>query len=377
MSERSKNSQEHAFNCPSCHGRIVIPFNLPPTAGPCPHCQATVTSPDFLVNTSAIEVEVDTSVVETPTPTPTPAPATAPATATPNQAAKKGNSIVRILVFLLIIGGLGGAAYFVIGILRAKNETNEPLGIKLFPRNSTEPAKAIINPTMEKYLAAYSLNEKMDYVLNAELLRPKIEAFYTNRTIDETNTPANKFSTVQIPEADSNKGFTLLQYNHPESTNATNLSNSNTKVLAFLKETEQGVKLDWEVFAQTKYKTFNAFIKNPIIAKTEVFRMIVTNEPATNPPNTPANDTSYKFTDPIHKDDSAQIYVLTTTQAGQALSSLDQESAKTNVPTHRTATVELIWAGTPEKPQLQVNRFICWEFLNLGGKEIAEIPPSK
>ena len=111
---------------------------------------------------------------------------------------------------------------------------------------------------MEKYLAAYSLNEEMDYVLNAELLRPKIEAFYTNRTIDETNTPANKFSTVQIPEADSNKGFTLLQYNHPESTNATSPSNSNTKVLAFLKETEQGVKLDWEVFAQTKYKTFTA-----------------------------------------------------------------------------------------------------------------------
>jgi hypothetical protein len=375
MSERPKNSQEHAFNCPSCHGRIVIPFNLPPTAGPCPHCQAAITSPDFLVNTSAIEVEVDNSVVESPAPAP--ARVTAPAPATPNQSAKKGNPIALMLVVLLIITGLGGGAYFATGVFRAKNDTNDPIGIKLFPRNSAEPAKPTSNPTMEKYLAAYSLNEKMDYVSNAELLRPKIEAFYTNRTIDETNTPANKFSTVQIPEAESKKGFILLNYDQPESTNAANPSNDRTKVLAFLKETEQGLKLDWEVFAQTKYKTFNGFIKNPMVGKTEVFRVIVTKEPATHHPNTPVNDTSYKFTDPIHKDDSAQIYVLATTQAGQTLSRLDQESTKTNAPTHRTATVELIWAGTPEKPQLQVNRFICWEFLNLGGKEIAEIPPSK
>lgn len=391
MSEPSKNSQEHAFNCPSCNGRIVIPFNLPPTTGPCPHCQATITSPDFLVNTSAIEVQADTVVeaapapapAPAPTPAPAPAPAAAPAPApaeTPaatTQSAKKGKPVVLILVFLLIIAGLGGGAYFVMGMLKAKSEANQPLAIKVPAGKPPEPAKPVSNPTMEKYLAAYSLNEKMDYVLNAEALRPKIEAFYANRTIDETSTPANKFSTVQIPAADSQKGFILLHYDQPESANAASPSDSRTKVLAFLKETEQGVKLDWEVFAQTRYKTFNAFIKNPMIGKTEVFRVIVTKEPATNPPATPATAPSYKFTDPIHKEDSAQIYVLATTQAGQALARLDQESAKTTAPTQRTATVELIWAGTPQKPQLQVNRFICWEFLNLGGKEIAEIPPSK
>jgi hypothetical protein len=382
MSESSKNPQEHAFHCPSCNGRIVIPFNLPPTTGPCPHCQATITSPDF--NTSAIEVEV-ANVVEAPTPAPAPAPAPEPtpaseATPSPTErtkartkSGKKGKPIVLIFVFLIIISALGGGAYFVMGMLKGKEEVNKPLAIKAPAGKPTEPAKPVNNPTMEKYLAAYSLNEKMDHVLNAETLRPKIEAFYANRTIDETSTPANKFSRAQIPETDSKKGFILLNYDQPDASS----TSSSTKVLAFLKETEKGVKLDWEVFAQTRYKTFNGFIKNPMVGKTEVFRLIITKESKTNPPSTPAPSPSYTFSDPIHKDDSVQISVLATTQAGQALARLDQESTKAKSSVSRTATVELIWAGNPQKPQLEVKRFICWEFLNLGGKEIAEIPPSK
>jgi hypothetical protein len=259
-------------------------------------------------------------------------------------------------------------------MLKAKSEANKPFTMKIQSGKTAEPAKPTINPTLEKYLAAYSLNEKLDYVLNAEALRPQIEAFYSSRTIDETNTPANLFSLVQIPEADSKKGFILLHYDQLDSNSS---AQDRTKALAFLKETEQGLKLDWEVFAQTKYKTFHSFITTPASGKSQVFRVMITKSPATTATTTATTTPIYTFADPAHQENSVQIYVLAASQAGTALARLDQESAKNSAPVQRTATVELIWTGDPKTPQLQVKRFICWEFLNLGGKEMTETPPSK
>ena len=41
----SDRPTHRAFSCDSCHGEIQIPYDLPPTTGPCPHCQAELTSP--------------------------------------------------------------------------------------------------------------------------------------------------------------------------------------------------------------------------------------------------------------------------------------------------------------------------------------------
>ncbi|MBG7608481.1 MAG: hypothetical protein IZT59_10690 [Verrucomicrobia bacterium] len=45
MSDFSQPPQQRDFFCNHCNGRIVIPFSLPSTTGPCPHCQGTIVSP--------------------------------------------------------------------------------------------------------------------------------------------------------------------------------------------------------------------------------------------------------------------------------------------------------------------------------------------
>jgi hypothetical protein len=396
MSESSQNSQEFAFHCPKCNGRIVIPFNLPPTTGPCPHCQTTITSPDTAINTTVIDVDLE-PILETPSlavpvpvpvpvlaPAPTPAPAPAPAPAPtptceepeelkqkeaekPIKSKKKSNPVVLIFVFLLILGGLGGGAYFVIGMLKPKNDsTGTGVGKQPTKPSVNQPPKPIVNLTLEKYLTATSLDEKLNYVHNAEQLRPKIEAFYKRKTINEGNILASAFSMVTLPENESKKGFILLNYNQA----TPNSTAQQIRILAFLKETEQGVKLDWEVFTQTKYRTFSNFIKTPIAGKSEVFRVIVTKDSTTKTPG-------YLFSDPAHQTDSVQITPDPKSRARQELDSLLLDSVRSSGPAKYSATIELTWADDPKKPQLQLKRFICWEFLGLGGKEIAEIPPSK
>jgi hypothetical protein len=392
MSEFSQFSQQRDFHCPQCNGRIVIPSDLPPTTGPCPHCQATITSPKPVVHAPDIQEDLKPVVENIPTPAPAPIPAqsspekiddnpkevieyhAAKKSDKSDKSTKRSNPITLILIFILLLICLGGGAYFVINMLKAKSKTDSPTPIN-------QPTKQSTNPTLQKYLAATTLDEKLNFVYDAEELRPKIEAFYIQHAINETNTPASAFSMIQLPEIDSKKGFILLAYNQPAavppnepgqppSTSAPTAEH--VKILAFLKETEAGVKLDWEVFAQTRYRTFSNFIKTPASGKSEVFRVLITRETEEEVSTAAKPDLSFLISDPIHSSDSVKIDPDPNSQAGQALSRLVLESTKQAGLAQRTATIELTWTGDPKNPKLEIKRFICWEFLGLGGKEIAE-----
>lgn len=387
MSEYSQLSQERAFHCPQCNGRIVIPSNLPPTTGPCPHCQTTITSPEPIAQATEIQENLKPVLETRPAPIPIPTSVSAEKhdeTATPveetksDKSTKRTNPTTLILVFILLLISLGGAAYFVIDFLKPKSEPKKK-------STTSNLVRIPANPVLIKYLAASTLDEKLNFVYNADELRPKLEAFYKDGKFNESDTPAGSFSLVKLPEMDSQKGFMLLTYDQPaaapngqtppKTKPENNLTAQRTKILAFLKETDSGVKLDWEVFAQTRYRTFNQFIKTPVIGKSEVFRVIVSHAPvdksAAEKPNI-----SYKFHDPAHLGDNVEISPDKKSQAGQALARLNVENAKQPGDVNRTATVELTWTGDPSAPQLEIKRFICWEFLGLGGKEIAEINPS-
>jgi len=41
----NKDATKRQFRCEHCNGLIIIPVDLPPTKGPCPHCEKTIESP--------------------------------------------------------------------------------------------------------------------------------------------------------------------------------------------------------------------------------------------------------------------------------------------------------------------------------------------
>lgn len=397
MSDSTLPPEQRAFNCPHCNGRIVIPANLPPTTGPCPHCQGTITSPEPVLKAAVIQEEPKpqaqirpepipaTKPVETSEPTPAETheeegqeEVKIKAKAKSAKSTKGKSPATLILVILILLLGLSAGGYFMMDMLNPKDS---PSTVSPMPQ-----PKPSANPTLIKYLAATTLEDKLNHVLNAEELHPKMEAFYKEGMINEMGTPASAFTFVKLPEADSKKGFILFSYDEPTKTapsvqgqpkppTPANPLAPRTKILAFLKETDQGVKLDWEVFAQTKYRTYSQFIKTPAIGKSEIFRLVITRE-LVEKSATPPTNSSYEFADPAHLGDIATISPDPKSQAGLALAALDADSIRLSSEIQRTATVELTWAGNPEAPQLVIKRFICWEFLGLGGKEIAETPPS-
>jgi hypothetical protein len=139
------------------------------------------------------------------------------------------------------------------------------------------------------------------------------------------------------------------------------------RVHAFFKRTPQGLKLDWETFAQTKYRTLQSFLVLPEAGVSGVFRVfIIEDVPDKN--RLEMGTRTYRVADPANSSsDTARINVAVDSEIGRTLSIINWRGTRESRPISRTATMELRWTGDPAEPKLEIGRFICWEFLGLGG----------
>jgi hypothetical protein len=470
-------SAKREFRCNHCNGKILIPQDLPPTTGPCPHCSGIITSPapesaapaPFPVRPLEVQVPVPQVPVragtppqpipskaqpETPVPQPPPPaarpaippvresqipPAVMPAAPVPAVPAKtelpkrnveiphasdpshgnkrkpkpakaaepvgpsaKSRLIPVMLVILLLFAGIGTAVYFIADELGRKVDAPDISGF------APDPQAAEANylrtgwqkeayQILGDFIAADSASGKLPFILKSAELEPKLREFYGDKPINDADTPAEAFSVYELPEEDRKRGLFMMTYDQPPQyemkeffrplatlevqydieeadlllsslAKAGNFTTEPLRVHAFFKRTPEGLKLDWEVFLQTKYRTFETFVKVPEIGNTAVFRVLIVEDvPEKGRPETGTR--TYRVVDPANIDDSARINVKFDSETGRALSVINWRGGKENQPITRTATVELKWTGDPGAPELEISRFICWEFLGLGGQE--------
>ena len=247
------------------------------------------------------------------------------------------------------------------------------------------------------FLAANRASEKLPFILNAQTLENRVRDFYGKDVIDDSDTPANAFSVYELSEEDRKRGLFMMTYDQPPQfdmreffrplaslevqygideadillstvARAGNFAMEPLRVHAFFKKTSDGLKLDWEIFAQTKYRTFRNFTELPEPGRNGVFRVFIV-EDVPDAKGGPGTRT-YRMSDPAHTDDATRVVVKEDSDVGRILSQLNWLGTKGGNPLTRTATVELAWVGNGGPAELQLRRFICWEFLGLGGEEI-------
>lgn len=215
--------------------------------------------------------------------------------------------------------------------------------------------------------------------------------------VDENlhRTPVDVFGPVALSEHDSKRGIFLMTYNRPEQfaigsffrpiaplrvkyglekadallmteASVNNFVDEPLKVLAFFKQDPDGLKLDWQTYAQTKYRLLDRFVSEPERGKTAVFRVIVREDVDLDGRDGPGQSV-YRFMDPANRQDFAKILVEDDSELGRALAPLKwTEKFVQKVPV-RNATVSMKWSDE-EVPNLQMGELICWEFLGLGGE---------
>jgi len=418
MSDPYLSADQRSFQCPSCDGRIVIPINLPATTGPCPHCQVSITSPEPNNETSSEEKKStgtenkisqestepinkasDTTAEESPTvaslPKPTgystapksestsekdvekdvekeldAEPITKPAEGAPKS--KKKSKLLLVFLLLFVILTIGAIAMFAA-------LTGTPLSSlpgKLLSLANKQGVSELRTPqydwnqaskkTLQDYLNATTVEEKLPHILNAEALRPTIESFYKEISIPETDRSSESFEFIPLSPDERAKGF-LLFASIPVTFEAEENAEAPSKILAFFKETADGPKLDWEVFAQTKYRTFQKFCEKPEVGTSKVFRILVKQMPS-RPSDIGRGTKTYRFYDPVNITDTVDISVKSDSTAGRTFSVLRSgQNNESAIADARPATVELEWISSAEKPELVLKNFVCWEFANLGG----------
>jgi hypothetical protein len=255
------------------------------------------------------------------------------------------------------------------------------------------------------YMAATEAKDKVPFVLNGPQLAAKIEDFYGGGTVIDTDTPADAFSVYELSEEDRRRGLFMMIYDQPPqfemkeffrplaslevqygvdeadlllSTLARvgNFAMEPLRVHAFFKRTPEGLKLDWEIFAQTKYRTFQNFVELPETGQSGVFRTFIV-EDVPDKGRAVAGTRTYRLVDPANTTDIARVNVKIDSETGRALSLINWRGTKENRPITRTATVELKWIGDEASPELEITRFICWEFLGLGGQETPSTASTK
>ncbi|RYD40640.1 MAG: hypothetical protein EOP85_13925, partial [Verrucomicrobiaceae bacterium] len=278
-----------------------------------------------------------------------------------------------VLLVLILIGG--GVVFF------ASKELGKNVNPPTFKNASGDPAANEANyirigwqkeayQVLRGYMAATEAKDKVPFVLNGAELAPKIEDFYGGGMIVDADTPADTFSVYELSEEDRRRGLFMMIYDQPPqfemkeffrplaslevqygvdeadlllSTLARvgNFAMEPLRVHAFFKRTSEGLKLDWEIFAQTKYRTLQKFVELPQVGESEVFRIFVV-EDVPDQGRAVAGTRTYRVVDPANTTDSARVNVKVDSEVGRALSLINWRGTATETrPDARTATVEL------------------------------------
>ncbi len=397
-------SQQREFRCVHCKGLIRIPADLPPTTGPCPHCATSITSPgpDELCTVEQ-EPFASASAEEKPISCKATKIRSAGEWAVEEEHQETTRSYLAAVIGLLAV-----ALAIVLGGTLALREMKKPPVIpedKAVAENDAVRQAHYIRTgwkkeayqVLDSFMNGTTAQEKIPHVLHGDAISQTMEAFYGEGPINDSDTPAETFSAFNLSEEDRKRGLFLLVFDQPPQfsmrdffrplaslevqhglteadlllssmARVSNFSTDPMRVHAFFRKTPDGLKLDWDIFAQTKYSMLQKFLENPQIGKKQVFRVFIT-EDVHDPRFSIVISRTYRIADPAHTDHTARIVVPLDSDVGRELSVINWVGIEGKKPVTRNATVELEWRGSGNQPYLAIKRFLCWEFWGLGGGE--------
>lgn len=394
MADLENPTKQREFLCEHCAGKIAVPHDLPPTTGPCPYCDGTITSPALEMpevpapephfpaapavvkikekvaptHPSSVTEITEKPKAQLPEPPQTAEPIITPAE--PKVLDRPRTGLVFKALALLTLILLGGAtAYFA---LKKPAQTINPPAVMAATLNEANYLhtgwQKDAHQLLRRYLAAKSTEEKLPLILNGSQLKATINDFYDGGTIHDADIPVDSFVVNELTEEDRKRGLFRMVFTQPPP--------ATLRVYAFFKSTPDGLKLDWEIFAQTKYRTLQKFVDQPKVGKTGVFRVLMMGDLPDKARATEGKST-YQMVDPANPGDAARVRVKVESDAGKALALINWQVTEKTRPITRTATVELRWSGLTNAPELEISRLICWEFLGLGGQEFPATPATK
>ncbi len=213
------------------------------------------------------------------------------------------------------------------------------------------------------FMAATGGEERSLFLLSPDRISRQLRAIQNQSTKPWEGLLADDFKHIDLSEADRRNGIFLMTHE----TLAEDPDAPPHRSYAFFKRTSDGLKLDLETFIQTTGHTFQRFIETPQPGISRVFRVFITADPSAT---SPANQNSFIIAGLSNLTSATRIRVSPQSPVGKILTATNFTSDDGARRIMRNATVELRWTDHPENSMIELSRFICWEFLGLGGQPV-------
>ena len=262
--------------------------------------------------------------------------------------------------------------------------------------------KGAATEQLRGFLGAKTVEEKAGYVVGGESRLPEMRAFYEGREIDDSDTPLAAFIHHDLELPDRTRGIFLMRYERPAQFNIReffrpvaplevqyrvedpglllssfamldHFAMEPVRVMAFFKLEGDELRLDWDVYAQTKYRLLKEYSSFPRPGTSRVFRVIIQEDIPDYLFVDPKLVRYYRISEPSNAEDYVKVPVESSSQLGRALAELNWIGVEVDAVPTRTATVELEWTVGSD-PKLRLKDLLCWEFLGLGGGTASASP---
>jgi len=141
------------------------------------------------------------------------------------------------------------------------------------------------------------------------------------------------------------------------------------RALALFKRKGEQMLLEWDLFVQTWDRTLAAFRDGELGDGPMRFRVLVAADIPVSENGETLGSAVFRIQDPLHTEDIIRVQTKCFSSEERRLLEYDRTTPgmSARVGSSRTATLDLV--RDPATGRIEISRFVCWEFLGIGGVE--------
>ena len=245
------------------------------------------------------------------------------------------------------------------------------------------------------FLAAKDASSLAERVIDGEKKLPAIERYLKENGSFPKPGELDEISSLPLSAEDSKRGIAGLIYQRDPSvdllpTNSLSLlplasrkagsidpmamvSMSQGKkprqALALFKRKDDRMLLDWDLFVQTWDRSLAAFRDGELGNGPMRFRVLVASDIPVFENGETMESAVFRMQDPLYVEDVVRVQTKCFSPEERKLLEFNRTSSGTSARVGQTRTATLDLVRDPESGRVGISRFVCWEFLGIGGKE--------
>jgi transposase-like protein len=247
--------------------------------------------------------------------------------------------------------------------------------------------------TLLAFLMAKTPEEKARYVIGGMATLERLRNLHGEKIMRESLTSTETFYGINVKGESEKTNIFLMTHHRPEQfcmskffrplisseklhgveeidplteslSNINHFTMPRYTIQAYFKKTDQGMLLDWDVYAQTRFQSLKKFMEQTSAGDAREFRVLLYHEAISSENRNNKDYFYYRVCDPAHIEDNFLISQKRDSPELAELSKLHVVGSVSQLTKIETATVILEHDGNGGT---FIKKFICWEFAGLGG----------